>query len=317
MQREKTKAGAPAAGHEQLVAVEDDPNVGRASNANCYLLTCLSDCLCDLVQTEGYEADTEFIDNSQTAFSSSLRSSIYNYRYENGRTYHSFHDGQYPIPNDEAEQERLDLLHHLFKMMLGGELYTAPLPKEPRRILDIGTGTGIWAIEIADQLPMATVIGTDLSPIQPPWVPPNLQFYIDDAESEWLFRDFEKFDFIHGRALCGGIADWPAFYAQAFKSLKPGGWIEMQDHECWINSDDDSMSRAPWCAEWIREVDRASLKFGKRLNIAHLHRQWMIDTGFEDVHEHVHKVQPSYILTSKTRLSRTRFQSDPGQRIRN
>jgi SAM-dependent methyltransferase len=243
-----------------------------------------------LTQAQSDETDSAFSDDSQTVLSTSLRSSVYAHRYENGRTYHSYHDGQYPIPNDEAEQDRLDLLHHLFKMMLGGDLYTAPLPKEPHRILDIGTGTGIWAIDIADQFPMATVIGTDLSPIQPPWVPPNLQFYIDDAESEWLFRDFEKFDFIHGRALCGGIADWPALYAQAYRNLKPGGWMEMQDHECWINSDDDSMSRAPWCAEWIREVDRASLKFGKRLNIAHLHRQWMTEAGFENVSEDVRKV---------------------------
>lgn len=222
--------------------------------------------------------------------STSLRSSIYNHRYENGRTYHAFRDGQYPIPNDEQEQERLDLLHHLFKMVLGGELYTAPIPSSIQRILDIGTGTGIWAVEIADKFPAASVVGTDLSPIQPLWVPPNLQFYIDDAESEWLFDDGEKFDFIHGRALCGGIANWPKFYAQAYDNLKPGGWMEMQDHECWINSDDGGMDHAPGCTEWIREVDRASVMFGKRLNIAHQHRQWMIEAGFTNVHEMVRKV---------------------------
>jgi trans-aconitate methyltransferase len=174
-------------------------------------------------------------------------------------------------------------------MVLGGELYTAPLTKKPQRVLDIGTGTGIWAIEMADRHPTASVIGTDLSPIQPNWVPPNLQFYIDDAENDWLFRDSEKFDFIHGRALCGGIADWPRFYAQAYDNLQPGGWMEMQDHECWINSDDGGMDRAPGCHEWIREVGRASEIFGKQLNIAHLHRQWMIDAGFEDVTETVRK----------------------------
>lgn len=175
-------------------------------------------------------------------------------------------------------------------MVLGGELYTAPLPPNPEHILDVGTGTGIWAIEIADKFPTANVIGTDLSPIQPAWVLPNVRFYIDDAESPWVFRSWEKFDLIHGRALCGGIADWPKFYQQAYSNLKPGGWMEMQDHACWIESDDGGMDHAPACSYWIREVDRASTMFGKRLNIAHQHRQWMIDAGFLDVREIVKKV---------------------------
>ncbi|KAL1963768.1 hypothetical protein VTN77DRAFT_7834 [Rasamsonia byssochlamydoides] len=48
------------------------------------------------------------------------------------------------------------------------------------RILSLGTGTGIWAIQFANEYPSAQVIGTDLSPIQPPWVPPNCVFEIDD-----------------------------------------------------------------------------------------------------------------------------------------
>jgi len=36
-------------------------------------------------------------------------------------------------------------------------------------------------------------------------------------------------------------------------NLQSGGWMEMQDHECWINSDDGGMNRAPGCSEWIRE----------------------------------------------------------------
>jgi tRNA G46 methylase TrmB len=36
-----------------------------------------------------------------------------------------------------------------------------------QQVLDIGTGTGIWAIDYADAHPDSTVIGVDLSPIQP------------------------------------------------------------------------------------------------------------------------------------------------------
>ena len=45
------------------------------------------------------------------------------------------------LPNDDVEQERLDLTHHIFRMLLGGELHLAPI-KNPERILDLGTGTG-------------------------------------------------------------------------------------------------------------------------------------------------------------------------------
>lgn len=60
----------------------------------------------------------------------------------------------------------MDLEHHIFLLLLDGELHLAPV-KTPQRILDLGTGTGIWAIDVADKYPEASVIGTDLSPVQP------------------------------------------------------------------------------------------------------------------------------------------------------
>lgn len=37
--------------------------------------------------------------------------------------------------------------------MLGGKLYFAPLPPGPLEVLDIGTGTGIWAKQFAKNHP--------------------------------------------------------------------------------------------------------------------------------------------------------------------
>jgi methylase of polypeptide subunit release factors len=51
-------------------------------------------------------------------------------------------------PNDEKEMDRLDIMHKLTEVTLGGKLNLAPIMKNPQRILDIGTGTGIWAIEM-------------------------------------------------------------------------------------------------------------------------------------------------------------------------
>ena len=71
------------------------------------------------------------------------------------------------VPNDELENDRLDFQHAIFQRTLGGKLHLAPIPKDVQNVLDVGTGTGIWAIDFADEYPSARVIGTDLSPIQP------------------------------------------------------------------------------------------------------------------------------------------------------
>lgn len=78
---------------------------------------------------------------------------------------------------------RYEWMHVCLKHLFGGKNYFAPLStvNPPRRILDIATGTGTWAIEMSDEFPNAEIIGTDLSPIQPNYVPENVHFYIEDA----------------------------------------------------------------------------------------------------------------------------------------
>jgi len=59
----------------------------------------------------------------------------------------------YMYPNDEKEMDRLDIMHKMTEVTLGRKLHLAPIMRRPRRILDLGTGTGIWAVEMGMTIP--------------------------------------------------------------------------------------------------------------------------------------------------------------------
>lgn len=75
----------------------------------------------------------------------SLASSVTRYRYENGRRYHAFREGSYYAPNDETYSNYETIVHHLWLLTLDDKLFRAPI-KDPEMILDVGTGTGLWAV---------------------------------------------------------------------------------------------------------------------------------------------------------------------------
>lgn len=233
------------------------------------------------------DADSAFGGGSTA--STSLASSILNYEYSNGRRYHGYRSGAYVLPNDEDEQDRLDLLHHIFLMLLDGKLYASPIV--PARVLDVGTGTGIWVLDFGDENPGSEVVGTDLSPIQPSWVPPNVKFYIDDAESEWVYSPHERFNLIHARGLSGAINDWEKLCAQAYANLHPGGWLEFQEPMAWVESDDDTIERAHNLRNWQQLCNDAAKIFKKEIKVGHTLRERLLGAGFVDVHEKIVKVR--------------------------
>ncbi|CAG8651721.1 2079_t:CDS:10, partial [Acaulospora colombiana] len=62
------------------------------------------------------------------------------------------------------------------------EKILAPEPGIIKEILDLGCGTGIWALSMARQFPHARVTGVDMAPTPLPedQLPPNIDFEIDD-----------------------------------------------------------------------------------------------------------------------------------------
>ncbi|KAL1991244.1 hypothetical protein VTN49DRAFT_5748 [Thermomyces lanuginosus] len=235
-----------------------------------------------------YENDSSYGDEL-SSYSESLTSSVLEYRHENGRRYHGFRDGSYLLPNDEQENDRLDMLHELFLQLLNRRLYLSPIGK-PQRVIDLGTGTGIWAIDFADEHPQAEVIGCDLSPTQPTLVPPNVKFLIDDIEAEWTYEK-NPFDFIHARNLVVSIRDFGRLIKQCYRSVKPGGWVEFQDWDGYAYSEDGSLAGTN-LQRYYDEVYGAFEKAGYETRPGPKLEGWFKDAGFVNIH--VRKFQVPY-----------------------
>ncbi|KAK1999894.1 methyltransferase domain-containing protein [Colletotrichum falcatum] len=212
----------------------------------------------------------------------SLTSSVVDYPIENGHQYHTFRAGSYYGPNDEIEQDSLDFHHAMISKAIGNKLSLSPIDEEETHtILDIGTGTGIWAIETGELLPNSEIIGKDLSANQPPWVPPNVKFEIDDVESPWA--NPHKFDIIFCRYMVGVIADWPKLMDSIYENTNPGGWVEFQDYDLLYTSDDGSLTEEHEALKWDNLFLEACDKMGRDGRPGPKLKDWVREAGFVNV----------------------------------
>jgi trans-aconitate methyltransferase len=139
--------------------------------------------------------------------------------------------------------------------------------------------------------PSAEITGTDISPIQPAWVPPNVKFVIDDCLLEWTWPE-NHFDFVHMRALYGSITDWEELYRQAFRHLKPGGWFQNLESDVRIESDHVSFPPDHVFNTWAELLYKAGNTMGRSFTISQGHemKELMEKVGFVDVVEKKFKV---------------------------
>ncbi|TGZ79511.1 S-adenosyl-L-methionine-dependent methyltransferase [Ascodesmis nigricans] len=244
-----------------------------------------------LAQTTEIEVDSTPFSDYETDGGSelstqSLSSSIREHVYENGRRYHRKSAGQYFLPSDETEQDRLDLLHHLYTLVRGGALYMAPLREDPARVLDAGTGTGVWALDFGDIHPGSEVVGVDLAPIQPDWTFPNVKFECDDLEKDWTWK-LNHFNYIHSRALATAIKDWSRYFTQCFRHTAPGGYIEIVEYaldRLW--SDDDTLKDSA-LEKFMAKFSEGLSKSGINVHVdGEYIKKGLEEAGFTDVQVH-------------------------------
>ncbi|KAJ5714815.1 uncharacterized protein N7483_011996 [Penicillium malachiteum] len=223
----------------------------------------------------------------------SIASNIARGRLENGRRYQAIKEDDYWGPSDDQQFEAFEICHLVFLVVDHNEpnpLFHAPITETPKNILDIGTGKGSWAIDVADMYPTATVRGVDIFPPPVTWMPPNCVFEVDDVNREWTWR--EPFDFIHLRLMYGAFdpEGWDRLYQQAYDALEPGGWIEQMELDVRLYSEDGSLKPEHQLHGWGPLFIRCSERAGRSLRTHETMRDAIKKAGFVDVHEKKYKI---------------------------
>ncbi|KAI9648653.1 Secondary metabolism regulator lae1 [Ciborinia camelliae] len=219
--------------------------------------------------------------------------------FENGRLYHGLHRNKYMFPCDEDEKDRYDIFHKFFQVAMGGELHskntTFTTSYDGPRILDLGTGTGIWAIDMADKYgsngDRGEVVGVDLANIQPATIPENLQFQQRDIESPWFGLETESWDMIHIRMLSGGMISWLDIYQKCFRHLKPEiGRLEHVEIDFTPRTDHGEIPPDSALAIWIQKLFEATHRNFRPLAYNSETRDMLQGQGFVDIEEEVIRI---------------------------
>ncbi|KAG9048513.1 hypothetical protein FS837_012703 [Tulasnella sp. UAMH 9824] len=137
------------------------------------------------------------------------------------------------LPADVAEHGRLDLQHEMLKKQRGGLFYApqaikralAPREDSQPSVLDVGSGSGSWVIEMGRLFPHAEVVGLDLAPANlSSTPPPNCRFECDDANLGLLHHK-GCFDVVNASCVTQGlgITNYRKFMDEVVEILRPGG----------------------------------------------------------------------------------------------
>lgn len=132
---------------------------------------------------------------------------------------------RYFFPRHPGEVNRLDLQHYALREALGSN-YFAPVER-PHRILDVGTGSGQWCLDMLAEFPQAFAVGLDLV-VGRQVREPRFGFVRGDVTVGLPFTE-KSFNFVHQRLLRAGIpvAAWPGVVADLLRITRPGGWLEL------------------------------------------------------------------------------------------
>jgi SAM-dependent methyltransferase len=192
-----------------------------------------------------------------TSFDSWQRATIAGKNQQIQETRHYLENSVYPFPKDEEENFRLDFQHHGLYHAVGNH-YVAPLSPPLHTILDVGTGTGIWAKDMACLFSSAVVVGIDLSAasFKPP-TPENCLLRVGNVLTGLPFPD-AFFSFTHQRLLVAAITaeNWPGVIRELVRVTRENGWVEL------VEVDNQMQNAGPATAKLLEFLEAVSKSLG-------------------------------------------------------
>jgi ubiquinone/menaquinone biosynthesis C-methylase UbiE len=136
---------------------------------------------------------------------------------------------------------------------------------------------------------------------------------MDDCTQEWTFEE-NSYDFVHIRWLFGSIMDWVALFKQAYKTLKPGGYIETQEPSIRFESDDGTVNEKTAMGQFGKIFVEGGKRMGRTMTVLEdgIQRKALEEAGFEAIEEANFKVRSTTEVDHFKLLTLHRLPSDPG-----
>ncbi|KAH7402189.1 S-adenosyl-L-methionine-dependent methyltransferase [Phaeosphaeria sp. MPI-PUGE-AT-0046c] len=140
--------------------------------------------------------------------------------------------GEYPLKRDTLASIRLNFNHFWMKSLTGYLLHpNIATSTKKLRIVDLGAGTGMWACEVAADLPNGSVDAVDISDEQfppSPFRPRNTQFWTHDFFKPFPREYLNQFDVVNLKFVLYLVNDDVAdkLITNVLTLLKPGGHLQ-------------------------------------------------------------------------------------------
>ncbi|KAF7540769.1 hypothetical protein G7Z17_g12130 [Cylindrodendrum hubeiense] len=205
--------------------------------------------------------------SSQNSISESEGRYLEDGYWRHGRFYGSWKRGKYLFPIDSEELNRLDIFHKVFLVARENKPFRVPIVRPAPRFMDLGTGTGIWGINVAEEcFTDCQIMAVDLNQIQPALIPVGVvpqQFDIEE----------------------------PVWGPLLTEHLAPGiGHMEHVEIDWTPRWDDDERPSKSAFKEWSELFYDGMDQFNRRARVMPQETRQMIEAaGFTDVREEVIK----------------------------